>query len=90
MFGLVSNFAICKHPFMDTSPPSPDLAEKLRSIGISESYASQIVNGRRAPSMPLALRINREIGIKLGPLAGVADDDIPVLERVHAQSDAAA
>lgn len=68
---------------MDTSPAPLDLAEKLRSIGISESYASQIVNGRRAPSMPLALRINRELRVKLGPLTGVDDGDIPALERVH-------
>lgn len=52
-------------------------------MGISESYASQLVNGRRVPSMPLALRIHHEIGAKLGPLDGVDDADIPALRRVH-------
>ena len=73
---------------MEAASPTSELAEKLRSIGISESYASQIANEKRAPSMPLALKINRALGVKLGPLVGVSDADIPVLERVHA-SDAA-
>lgn len=61
------------------------LAERLRAIGVSESYASQIVNGRRPPSMKLALRIHSEVGEKLGPLADVADDDIPALRRAYDQ-----
>ncbi len=59
------------------------LATRLRRIGVSRAYASQIVNGKRAPSMELALRIHSEIGEKLGPLANVADEDIPALRRVH-------
>lgn len=64
------------------------LSKSLRSIGISESYASEIVNEKRPPSMTLALRIHAELGEKLGPLANVADEDIPALRRVH-QAEAA-
>lgn len=67
---------------MDEATPS--LAEKLRSIGISASYASQIMTGFRPPSLALALRIHREIGEKLGPIAGATDDEIKALERVIA------
>lgn len=68
---------------MRSSSGQRDLAKRLRSIGISESYASEIVNEKRAPSMALALRIHAELGEKLGPLAGVEDGDIPALRRVH-------
>lgn len=63
---------------------APTLAEKLRSIGISASYASQIMTGFRSPSLALALRIHREIGVKLGPISGASDDEIKALERVAA------
>ena len=62
------------------------LAERLRSIGISESYASQIMNGRRKPSLPLALKIHRELGVQLGPIAAASADDIKALERLAANS----
>ncbi len=39
------------------------LAAKLRGIGISESYASQLVNRKRTPSFALALKIKSELGI---------------------------
>lgn len=68
---------------MRSSPEKRALAKSLRSIGISESYASEIVNDRRTPSMGLALRIHSEIGEKLGPLANLADEDIPALRRAH-------
>jgi transcriptional regulator with XRE-family HTH domain len=58
------------------------LAERLRGIGISESYASQLANGRRPPSLRLAIRIYRELGIKLGPLAHATAAEIAALERV--------
>lgn len=66
-------------------PKSPELAlaAKLREIGISKSYASQIANGRRPPSVPLALDIHEKLELKLGPLAGLQDDEIALLARMH-------
>ncbi|ATC34633.1 helix-turn-helix transcriptional regulator [Caulobacter sp. SL161] len=42
---------------------SEDLGEKLRSLGISKGYVSQLVSGARTPSLELAVRIERELGI---------------------------
>jgi len=70
-----------------SSPEAKAVADKLASIGISESYAWQIANGKRTPSMSMALRIYRDAQIKLGPLAAATKRDIDVLERLT--SDAA-
>ncbi len=39
------------------------LSEKLTSIGISKSHASEILSGRKRPSLELAVNIEREFGI---------------------------
>lgn len=62
---------------------SPDIALKLREIGVNRSYAWQIANGKRPPSQRLALRIFRETGLKLGPVSALNDDEIAVLEKMH-------
>lgn len=59
-----------------------ELALKLRSIGISESYASLIANAVRDPSPSLAIDIYRRLDLKLGPIAGASDEDINALERM--------
>lgn len=59
------------------------LAERLRGIGISKSYASQIANGRRKPSDEMAIRIWRQAGIKLGPIQSASDEEIEVLAKVR-------
>ena len=58
------------------------LAARLRAIGVSPGYASQIVNARRRPSLSLALRIYRELGERLGPLDGATPAEIRAMERV--------
>lgn len=60
----------------------PSLNSKLVALGVSKSYASQIVAGVRAPSLPLAIKIYRAIGVKLGRLAGASKSEIAALERV--------
>jgi hypothetical protein len=66
------------------TPSEPlELARKLREIGISESYASLIANGRRKPSDRMAIRIWREAGIKLGPIEAASDEEIEVLAKVR-------
>jgi hypothetical protein len=57
------------------------VAERLRCINVSGPYAWQIAHGKRAPSRKLAVRIWREAGLKLGPLAGKTDDEIQVFAR---------
>lgn len=57
------SFAFCKDGVMERRPENRELAERLKGIGISESYASQLVNGRRTPSLRLALRIEQQLGI---------------------------
>lgn len=62
---------------------SVEIAPRLRAIGVNRSYAWQIANGKRAPSQKLAVRIFRETGLKLGPVAGLSEADIAVLEKMH-------
>lgn len=57
------------------------VAERLRSISVSGPYAWQIAHGKRAPSRKLAVRIWRELGLRLGPLAGKTDDEIKVFAK---------
>lgn len=65
---------------MTTERTNP-LVAQLRGIGVSSPYASQIAGGTRKPSLPLALRIWRELGVKLGPIDGKTEDEIETLER---------
>jgi len=51
------------------------------AVSISVPYASQILKGRRIPPQPMAIRIFRATGAKLGPIASATDDEIDVLER---------
>lgn len=62
---------------------SPDIALRLREIGVNRSYAWQIANGKRPPSQRLAVRIFRETGLKLGPVAGLSESEIAVIEKMH-------
>jgi hypothetical protein len=70
---------------MDDAKP-PSLAQQLMSIGVGKSYAYMIASGERQPAMPLALRINRQLGLRLGPLAHVTDEQIAVLSQVHGEA----
>lgn len=56
-------------------------AEVAAALGIARSYVTQI-RGGRAPSLALALRIHRELGVKLGPIEGASKTEIAALERV--------
>lgn len=49
---------------MSDTPENQDVTiAGLRGIGISAPYASQLVSGERTPSLKLALRIKRELGV---------------------------
>lgn len=70
---------------MDDAKPL-SLAQQLMKIGVRKSHAYMIAWGKRTPSIPLALKINRELQIKLGPLAHLTDEQIAVLEQVHGEA----
>lgn len=46
---------------------------------MKKSHAYMIAWNKRQPSLPLALKIHEELGLKLGPLAGASDADISAL-----------
>lgn len=57
-------------------------AADLQRIGVSKPYAHQIARGHK-PSVTMALRIWRGLGAKVGPLTGLSDEEIAVLEKMH-------
>lgn len=65
---------------MDAPIKTADLSDKA---GISLSYASEIVNDRRAPSRPLAIHIFRRTGWRHPIIADLTDEQIDVLETVE-------
>lgn len=71
---------------MEQPPSTADLAEKA---GISLSYASEIVNGKRRPSRPLAIHIFRRTGWRHSTIADLTPDQIDTLETVDPWSAAA-
>lgn len=53
-------------------------------IGVqSEGYVNDIEKGRKPPSPRVAVRILRATGIKMGPITGLSDAEIAVLEKMH-------
>jgi len=53
------------------------------ATGISQSYASMIANGVRAPARPLAIHIFRRTGWKHPVIADLTDEQIDVLETIE-------
>ena len=81
-------FAVSKYAGMPNLPSKPkDLAAAL---GISIPYASQLLTGARLWTRPLALRVFRATGAKVGPIAAATDDEIAVLTRFEPPQEAAA
>jgi transcriptional regulator with XRE-family HTH domain len=67
---------------METLTPT----ELCAATGISQSYASMILGGTRTPALPLAIKIYRKLGRKLGPIAKASEADIEVLERLQGEA----
>lgn len=57
-------------------------AKFARRMGVDKSYLNHILADRKKLSRPLAIKIYRETGHKLGPIVGLPDTDIEVLERL--------
>lgn len=64
---------------------STPLLKQLVALGVSQPYASQISRGVRTPSLRLAIKIYRKIGVKLGPIATASSAEIRTLEKVGAK-----
>lgn len=67
---------------MQSASPEPLTPTALaKAIGVSLPYASQILSGERPPKVPMAVRIFRATGHKLGPIADASAEEIDVLDR---------
>jgi transcriptional regulator with XRE-family HTH domain len=64
---------------MAEKPRTKDIASQA---GISKSYESEILNGVRAPSRPLAIHIYRKTGWRHSLIADLSDEQLDVLESV--------
>lgn len=76
-FRLDCLFTIGEHPVMITP------TELQVRAGISKGYASDLLAGNKKPSPTMALRIFKATGVKLGPIAGLSEPEIAVLEKMH-------
>lgn len=65
---------------MDAPLKTADLSDKA---GISLSYASEIVNGKRDPSRSLAIHILRKTAWRHPVIAALTDEQIDLLEVVE-------
>ena len=61
----------------------PSQQELIAKAGIGQSYASMILNGKRTPPRPLAIRIFRRTGWKHDVIADLTDEQIELLEQVE-------
>lgn len=57
-------------------------SELASKASISTSYASEIINGKRAPSRSLAIHIFRQTGWKHSLIEDLSDEQMSVLEQV--------
>lgn len=80
--GLAQKFVMCEQLLMEQAPGTMELAEKA---GISKSYASEILSGKRdrAPSRPLAIHILRRTGWRHSVIADLSDEQIAMLEAIE-------
>jgi transcriptional regulator with XRE-family HTH domain len=61
----------------------PRVKDVASVVGISTTYASDILSGKQRPSRAVAIRILRCTGWRHDCLAGLSDTEIDVLERVQ-------
>jgi transcriptional regulator with XRE-family HTH domain len=59
-------------------------AELSRRTGVHRVYAWQLLNGKRSPSLELALQIYDATGLQLGLLKGLKADEIPTMRKAAA------
>lgn len=59
-------------------------AELARRCGISRVYAWQLLEGKREPSLELALQIYDKTGVQLGKLNGLTPAEIQTSRKLAA------
>jgi hypothetical protein len=68
-------------------PPMPvkpvSMNRRLVALGISKTYASQILTGKQRPARPLAIHIFRKTGWKHEMIASLTDEQIKMLETIE-------
>jgi Helix-turn-helix. len=71
---------MCEQGGMSNPPGTQELADKA---GISKSYASEILNGKR-PTLgrPIAIHIYRKTGWRHESIADLTEDQMEVFEQV--------
>lgn len=57
--------------------------ELAEAAGISVPFASQLLSGKRNPSLSVALQIYERTGKRFGLLAQATDDEIASLKRLQ-------
>lgn len=62
---------------------APNYAELADAVGISRSYAHEIVNGPKRPARSLAIHIFRRTGWRHPMIAALTDEQIATLEAVE-------
>lgn len=62
--------------------PKGGLAEFSQQAGISISFASQIINRRRVPTVGMTLAIYAKTGKKFGLIEGATREEIAALKRM--------
>lgn len=69
--------------------PEVDRSELAAKIGFDRGYLTNILNGKRAAPVHVALAIFKETGLQIGPLEGKSKRDIGTIERAHEMTRAA-
>lgn len=61
----------------------PSIGELMAAIGISKTYASDILASRQDPSRPLAIHIYRRTGWRADCIVDLTEEQIGVLEQIE-------
>lgn len=67
---------------MEQTEPALRPTDLAATLGISVPYASQLLTGKRVPSIELALSILDKSGLRLGPLKGATDEQVALLRSL--------
>lgn len=79
---LAQMFVMCEQSQM-LKPDKPSAL--VKAVGISRSYACEILAGARTPSDKLAIEIYRATGWKTAQLTHLTDKEIATLEKLVAR-----
>jgi transcriptional regulator with XRE-family HTH domain len=64
------------------TPEVEAIVTRLREIGVSAPYASQIARNKRTPSPAMCLRIFRETGLRFGVFRGATAEETGHLQKL--------